>query len=487
MGAGKLLWGYHKATDTWIPLQVDINGKVVVDMSAIKLGDLADVSVAAPADDDLFYYDQATGLWKSRKLVDADIPAAIARDAEVASAVADEATARVADVDAEEAARITADTDHAALTTGVHGVGPGTIASVSTGNKTIYVDKAATGAADGTSWADAFTTIQAAVDSLEDIILHAYTIKVRKGATPYRETVYLNSNPAVNPGHSILGSLTIEAEYYWYGDCEANVGGAGEITDTGAFADVAIGDHVFLLDCSGANDRAQDYELCTVDDISNAPNRIGTDGTKTPTTNWKYVIVRTEISGSDDGTDGGTARDFCFYLIGINNVNIYGFYLTFADTDAVWYTNCRNVKLYYFIAKNTDGGVVATDNSTLIVYYAYIDSDSWEACFNIRSRSHGQLVYAALNATILAIRTYNMSSIAVTRAYMFGTATHYAVLARGNSFITVYYSTITNGYPTGLFSLFNSIITDYALTNNAPTPRNPAASTEGAYIVTTPY
>lgn len=40
MGEGKLLWGYHPATKTWIPLQVDANGKVVVDMSAIhKLQD----------------------------------------------------------------------------------------------------------------------------------------------------------------------------------------------------------------------------------------------------------------------------------------------------------------------------------------------------------------------------------------------------------------------------------------------------------------
>jgi len=121
MGAGKLLWGWHPATKTWIPLQVDINGKVVVDMSAISLGDLGDVRVPAPADQNFLYWDATAGEWTYRILVDADIPAGIARDAEVASAVADEATARVADVDAEEAARITADTDHAALTTGVHG------------------------------------------------------------------------------------------------------------------------------------------------------------------------------------------------------------------------------------------------------------------------------------------------------------------------------------------------------------------------------
>lgn len=56
--------------------------------SSANLNDLANVSVPTPADDDLVYYDDATSLWKSRKLVDADIPAAIARDAEVAAAIA---------------------------------------------------------------------------------------------------------------------------------------------------------------------------------------------------------------------------------------------------------------------------------------------------------------------------------------------------------------------------------------------------------------
>jgi len=35
MGAGKKLWGYYPTTDVWVPLQVDENGKVVVDMSGV--------------------------------------------------------------------------------------------------------------------------------------------------------------------------------------------------------------------------------------------------------------------------------------------------------------------------------------------------------------------------------------------------------------------------------------------------------------------
>lgn len=64
--AGKLLWGWDATNKVWIPLQVDANGLVKVDMSNINLNDLADVSVAGPADGDIFYYDDAAGLWKAK-------------------------------------------------------------------------------------------------------------------------------------------------------------------------------------------------------------------------------------------------------------------------------------------------------------------------------------------------------------------------------------------------------------------------------------
>lgn len=80
---GSLLWGYYPTTKKWIPLQVDADGYVKVDMSAISLGDLGDVRVPAPADNNFLYWDATAGEWTYRPLVEADIPAAIARDAEV--------------------------------------------------------------------------------------------------------------------------------------------------------------------------------------------------------------------------------------------------------------------------------------------------------------------------------------------------------------------------------------------------------------------
>jgi len=47
------------------------------------LNDIGDVNVPAPADQYFLYWDNAAGRWQCRALIDADIPATIARDAEV--------------------------------------------------------------------------------------------------------------------------------------------------------------------------------------------------------------------------------------------------------------------------------------------------------------------------------------------------------------------------------------------------------------------
>jgi len=105
MGAGKLLWGWYPTDKVWLPLQVDANGKVKVDMSAINLNDLGDVNVPAPGRFMFLLWDTASSLWICDWLLDGDIPDTIARDAEVADAIL----------------------AHAGLTTGVHGAGPYTL------------------------------------------------------------------------------------------------------------------------------------------------------------------------------------------------------------------------------------------------------------------------------------------------------------------------------------------------------------------------
>jgi len=119
------------------------------------LDDIGDVSVPSPLDGDLFYYDQASGLWKSRKLADADIPVTIARDSEVSSAI---------------------DT-HAALATNVHGIQD--VPLFSSEAKTYYVD--ATNGDDSNSGEasdDAFKTWGKLESMIPMFILHDYTVYI---------------------------------------------------------------------------------------------------------------------------------------------------------------------------------------------------------------------------------------------------------------------------------------------------------------------
>lgn len=82
-----MLWGYYPTTGVWKPIVVNTDGKLVIDPSEVTLDKLGDVEVPTPADGDFVYWDAATGLWKPKA--------------------------------------------HAALTTGVHGVGASYLAKTS--------------------------------------------------------------------------------------------------------------------------------------------------------------------------------------------------------------------------------------------------------------------------------------------------------------------------------------------------------------------
>lgn len=429
--------------------------------------------------------------------------------------------------------------------------------NISVGNKTIYVDKEATGNADGTSWTDAFTTIQAAIDCIEDIIVHAYTIYVRDGTkktgtadsnvanklhdtgefvatttwagrrvfnvddgtwgvvsardsddqlsivdtagaaldlfpdgdeayviepTPYRETVYLNSLPATNPAKLISGSLTIRAEYYWYGDCDTQAN-AGEILDaTADFTGVEVGDRVFVIDLNGANGRNQDYEVGTVDDISQIGSDIvRTTLTKTPTANWKYTIAKTEISGSDDGLDSGTARSYCFNLRTIDNVELNGFLLTFSDSHCILAESARALDVNGAIVFDCDNGIRYQTGSDGYVYYSYIKVYGYYALTAYPKAGRLQSYYCVFDApSYYVVSAREMSQIMCQYCYIDNGSR--GVLAWGFSYLSFNYGTISGNATIGAYARNNSSISLYLTTNSGVTPEDPAGTTEGAYI-----
>ncbi|MFA5379490.1 MAG: hypothetical protein WC455_27280, partial [Dehalococcoidia bacterium] len=172
-------------------------------------------------------------------------------------------------------------------------------ATKTTAAMSVYVDSAATGTGDGTSWTDAFTTIQAAINSLPVVLEHAVTIYIRKGASAYAENLTIQQLVG-------KGSLTIRGEYYWNGACAAAATPSTTKFNLTAAdgAQIATGDVVLINHLYGANGNYTYYTFTTVagttDKGSNVweievvdaldSGNIGTDDT--------YKIIKTCIAGT---------------------------------------------------------------------------------------------------------------------------------------------------------------------------------------------
>jgi hypothetical protein len=441
----------------------------------------------------------------------------------------------------------------------------GTISQV---NTDLYVDKEATGAGDCTSWADACTDIQEAVDALPDTVIHAYTIHVRDGTkktgtadsnvlnklhdtgefpatttwvgrrvfniggtgpgdnwgvvsardsddqlsivdqvtgaaldlfpngneayviepTPYRETVYLNSLPATNPSKLILGSLSIEAEFYFGAICDANAVAGAIVDATYDFSDIEVGDRVFVLDLNGANGRAQNYKLGTVDDVTNAATgTLGTNLTVTPTTNWRYTIVKTEISGSDDGVDSGTARSYLFFAQNSSAITFNGFYGTFSDSICAYMFGGSRNNVSYNIFENCDYGLLGTNYAQLDFFYNYANATQTYTYAVGANRNATVVVrYCALGSyDTTGYSLYALVAAVIESRYNYLFEGKYGVYATSGSAVALYRDTIANTHAIGIYARSSSV-TGTQTTNSGVVPEDPAGTTENAYIGVTP-
>ena len=89
--AAATIWGWDNTNKQWVKFAVNADGVLEVSMAVTNLDDLADVYVPSPTDGYILYWDEAATKWKCRALTDSDIPATIARDTEVATAVSNHA------------------------------------------------------------------------------------------------------------------------------------------------------------------------------------------------------------------------------------------------------------------------------------------------------------------------------------------------------------------------------------------------------------
>ncbi|MFC1848546.1 hypothetical protein ACFLXV_04485, partial [Chloroflexota bacterium] len=267
----------------------------------------------------------------------------------------------------------------------------------------------------------------------------------------------------------VIGSVLIRGEFYLRGDCEAHALGAGEIVDTGAFGDVQVGDRVLAIKFDGANGRPTDYALCTVDSIANAPDRIGTDSAKNiNTTDWDYVIVRTEVSGSDDGTDGGTARNNCFSVNSVDKVTIQGFLMTFSDDDVVTYNNARKGAVYDCICEDCDDGISASSMSVLTSRYIYLGSTRYGfISYTLGYQDTRYSVVGTTHASYAAALAGRAAGLLLAFSYIFDGGK--GMSSEDESWCYASSLVIDAAVTTGLYANMNSSVKKVNVTNNATT------------------
>jgi hypothetical protein len=173
-------------------------------------------------------------------------------------------------------------------------------ASSTTDDMTVYIDSSATGDADGTSKANAFTTFAAMWATIPRIVDHAITITVC-GNTPYTGGV-----GDFTPVCTGSGSITIQAEYYWYGTNASSKTGKFDLgsSDFGYDdrAQIEAGDTVTLIKWSGTKEASEPLESFTdtVASVSGTEITLTTNSGKALTTEWTYRIVKTSV-GNDSG------------------------------------------------------------------------------------------------------------------------------------------------------------------------------------------
>ena len=247
---------------------------------------------------------------------------------------------------------------------------------------TLYVDNEATGNGNGLSWTNACTTFAAAVAKIPYIVRHNVVIVMRKRATPYRETIIV-------PQRAFVGNnsvITVRGEYYW-NNRAGYVTGTTENTTANrlykyasdSFTNVEVGDKICLSQYSGTYDGSYPTNAYYgyVSDVSAKASgyiTVAMDASVTPTTAWNYMITKTVIDGSNDGST--PVRTYGI-LVCCNNATILG--LTIINpltagiqlfTYATGYCNIVNCNIYSYAKYgivNTVGNVYLELNSVGII------------------------------------------------------------------------------------------------------------------------
>ena len=341
----------------------------------------------------------------------------------------------------------------------------------------VYVDSAATGAGTGVDWTNAFTTIQAAINSLPAILCHAITIYVRKGSTAYGT---LNTGITVSSIVAQGGSLEIRGEYYWVGACaEASTPGTEKFNVTAADgANIAAGDCVVLSHgtTTGISDLYIKTTVASVTDKgSNVYEVTLTDAYGgTISTSDYYRIVKTQVDGY-------------FYLIGDTVVTITGLYFPQATSSYTFVLGKSTVTILYCInnISSSTYGISADLGAMIYIGGCYIASSANAIRLGGYASCGAQLYItsAGYNVNVIKGNVLVRSGSAASSAWSAYVGTGTAITAESLSYVNLISVFISSTYTTGILASGNSVVKRTTVTNNATTPLNPASSTDNPVII----
>lgn len=326
-------------------------------------------------------------------------------------------------------------------------------ASSTTATQNIYVDSAATGAGTGADWTNAFTTIQAAINSLPAIISHTVSIIVRKGSTAYSESLTIKRVIGA-------GQIIIRGEYYWNGTNTSSKTGKIDLGsgDTGyaVRAQIAAGDKVILMKYSGTVNASlpSDSYVDTVASVSGTEVTLTTNTGVAFDTTWAYTIVKTSLSGPSTTT---------LTITGTPSVSLFGLDITSGTYASVYAINSRGVSITGCYLYGAGSSIVtAINKSDVSISNSFVGSSA--------NSAYG--IYASVQSYVSLITTV----ITMT------TTGTYAINASYLSAISAQYNRISAA-ATGFIAQRNSFVYVGSVNDNgATTPKNPATSTDAARI-----
>jgi hypothetical protein len=339
----------------------------------------------------------------------------------------------------------------------------------------VYVDSAATGTGDGTSWTDAFTTIQAAINSLPVVLEHAVTIYVRKGASEYA--------PFAVQQIIGKGSLAIQGEYYWHGQCAAAATPSTTKFNVTAAdgAQIEVGDIVFVTDGSGSTGAYKYYTHSTVKATTDKGSNVweievndALDSGNIGSGDY-YTIIKTKIAGYNT-------------IINTSPISLTGLAFISGDTASNYALdlNKSTVTITSCSIQGTgnDQGVNIS-NSTVSTYSSYYEGYNYAMVFNSDRLTIGDNTSNSITcvfvAGTIALTAPGALYIPIFRSIInCQSGTGLSISNNGVGYIRS--CTICSGTTTGIRASMGAMATTLTLNNNATTPKDPATSTDTPHI-----